>query len=199
MSGDIYSQLVERNDTRTLNVINAIIGYKTLQYIDDNFEEFNKLINGIFTFELFTKPSAYKHTIDVFSSPIPLDEIEFIIRENIFYVFNEDKYINGIFSNEQITLPKNMKLKTELERFKHCGDLHDIEILIDDSVQEAAGVNYFTDIKPSHIKYDIKSKSFKLSKQFEKLISNLVSTLRKASDLKSLQEAINSIDLLIAI
>jgi len=188
MSGDIYTQLTNDNNTLVLDHINAFIGFKALQFIGDNFTEFSKLINGIYTFELFTQPSKFKDVIDTFSQNIPLTEIEDIIGDNTYTIFDEKKYITGIFNNEQIKLPESMKLDSEINRFSSCNDLTDIEILIDESVQEAAEVNYFEKTKPEHIKYDDNTGKFKISKQFEKIVDDMIYQLKQINSTSSLIE-----------
>ena len=52
---DVMSQLPED----LANKVYAVIGCKALEFISNNFEDFEKLVNGIYTFELFTNPSKY--------------------------------------------------------------------------------------------------------------------------------------------
>lgn len=189
---DIYSQLVNENNTVVLDHINAFVGYKVLQYIADYFTEFNKFINGIYTFELYTKPSKYRDVIDLFSKPIPISEIEDVMGNgNAEYrLFDKQKYVTGVFSNNQIKLPDTLKQDAEINRLENNDDL-DIEIVVDESVQEAAEVNYFEETKPQHLKYDEKKNKWIVSKQFEKAISKLIATLRKCDtteDLKAVFE-----------
>lgn len=183
---DIYSQLVNENNTVVLDHINAFVGYKVLQYIADYFTEFNKFINGIYTFELYTKPSKYRDVIDLFSKPIPISEIEDVMGNAEYRLFDKQKYVTGVFSNNQITLPDTLKQDAEINRLENNDDL-DIEIVVDESVQEAAEVNYFEETKPEHLKYDEKKDKWVVSKQFEKAISKLISTLRKCDTTEDLK------------
>lgn len=187
---DIYSQLVNENNTVVLDHINAFVGYKVLQYIADYFTEFNKFINGIYTFELYTKPSKYKDVIDLFSKTIPISEIENVMGNAEYRLFDRQKYVTGVFSNNQIKLPDTLKQDAEINRLENNDDL-DIEIVVDESVQEAAEVNFFEETKPEHLKYDEKKDKWVVSKQFEKAISKLISTLHKCDtteDLKNVFE-----------
>lgn len=187
---DIYSQLVNENNTVVLDHINAFVGYKVLQYIADYFTEFNKFINGIYTFELYTKPSKYKDVIDLFSKTIPISEIEDVMGNAEYRLFDKQKYVTGVFSNNQIKLPDTLKQDAEINRLENNDDL-DIEIVVDESVQEAAEVNYFEETKPQHLKYDEKKNKWIVSKQFEKAISKLIATLHKCDtteDLKAVFE-----------
>ena len=183
---DIYSQLVNENNTVVLDHINAFVGYKVLQYIADYFTEFNKFINGIYTFELYTKPSKYKDVIDLFSKTIPISEIENVMGNAEYRLFDRQKYVTGVFSNNQITLPDTLKQDAEINRLENNDDL-DIEIVVDESVQEAAEVNFFEETKPEHLKYDEKKDKWVVSKQFEKAISKLISTLRKCDTTEDLK------------
>lgn len=188
MSGDIYTQLTNDNNTVVLDHINAFIGFKALQFIGDNFTDFSKLVNGIYTFELFTQPSKFKDVIDTFSQNIPLTEIDDIMGDNTYTIFDEKKYVTGIFNNEQIKLPESMKLDSEINRFSNCNDLTNVEILIDESIQEAAEVNFFENSKPEHIKYDEKTEKFKISKQFEKTVDDMIHQLKQIDSTSTLLE-----------
>lgn len=183
---DIYSQLVNENNTVVLDHINAFVGYKVLQYIADYFTEFNKFINGIYTFELYTKPSKYRDVIDLFSKTIPISEIENVMGNAEYRLFDRQKYVTGVFSNNQIKLPDTLKQDAEINRLENNDDL-DIEIVVDESVQEAAEVNFFEETKPEHLKYDEKKDKWIVSKQFEKAISKLISTLRKCDTTEDLK------------
>lgn len=177
MEGDIYTQLTNDNNTAVLDRINAFIGFKALQMIADHFTEFSNLINGIYTFEIFTNPTKYKNAIEVFSQPIPLSEIEDVLGDGKYTLFDETKYVTGIFNNDQIELPKNLKLDAEITRFTNLSDLSGFEVVVDDSVQEAAEVNMFTDTKPAHIKYNPSNDKFIISSQFNKAVDKLVKAL----------------------
>jgi len=183
---DKFTYLVNNNNTVILDHINAFIGYKVLQFIGNNFEDFNTLINGIYSFELFTKPSQYKECIDIFSQDIPLTELDSVLGDNKYVLFSDEKYISGIFSNPQINLPETFKLDTELSRFSNGTDLTNIEILVDDSVQEAVVTNAFADKKPEHIKYNESDDTFKLSKQYKSAVDSFISDIKKCDTTEDL-------------
>ena len=183
---DKFTYLVNNNNTVILDHINAFIGYKVLQFIGNNFEDFNTLINGIYSFELFTKPSQYKECIDIFSQDIPLTELDSVLGDNKYVLFSDEKYISGIFSNPQINLPETFKLDTELSRFNNGTDLTNIEILVDDSVQEAVVTNAFADKKPEHIKYNESDDTFKLSKQYKSAVDSFISDIKKCDTTEDL-------------
>ena len=187
-SEDLLTVLTNNNDTSMLDAINAVIGHKMLQYIADHFDIFSELMNGIYTFELFTKPSMFRKAIDTFSKPVPMDEIENALGDNQYQVFNEEKYLHGVFDNPQITLPKTMKLETEKTRFENREDLQNIDIVIDDTVQEAAEINYFVEMKPEHLKYHSGLRVVQISKQFEAKVNKLVSDLRACNTTDDLKK-----------
>lgn len=189
-STNIYNDLVENNDTHYLDPINAFVGYKILQFISDNFTQFTTFINGIYTFELFTKPSTLKDEIELFSSPIDVSELEQILGDVKFTIFEASKYVTGVFNNDQITLPDDLMLDTEITRVESLTDLDpSIEILIDDSVQESAKVNYFENYKPEHIKYNKSTDTFELSQQYKTIVDKAISVLKSCDpDAKSLEE-----------
>lgn len=190
--GDLLTKLTNDNDERGLDMINAVIGHKMLQYIADHFESFSKLMNGIYTFELFTKPKEYESVINVFSKPIPMDEIEDALGDNKYQILNEEKYIHGVFENPQITLPKSMKEENEVSRFDHGTDLENVEVLVDDTVQEAAEINYFVEMKPEHLRYHPSLKCVQISKQFEAKVNQLVSGLRGCNTTEDLKQYFNN-------
>ena len=185
MDGDIYTTLVNENRTVVLDQINAFIGFKVLRFIADHFSEFSEFVNAIYTFELFTKPSHYRSVISLFSQTINLDEIADIMGEATYTLFDGTKYVTGIFSNDQIKIPQTMKQDTEISRFNNMTDL-DVEIVIDESIQEAAEVNYFSETKPQHIKYDERTNTFKLSKQLQTIVDGFISGLEKCDTTEDL-------------
>lgn len=183
----IYDSLVEQNKTEEVDKINAFIGFKMLQYIADHFEEFNQLINGIYTFELYIDPGKYQKAIDVFSVPVPTEEIKSIMDDVEFKVFDMERYVNSIFMNkEQITMPDTLKLESEINRCKSFNKLEGYTIAVDETVQEAARIDYFEDNKPEHIKYDSSKKKFIISNQYKASIDTFISELNKCETTEDL-------------
>lgn len=173
----IYETIVSSNNEMMIKAIDAYIGFKLLQVIADHFQDFIRLVNGIYTFEVFTKPDQYTDVLDKFSQFIPFNEIpELDLEEKIF---DEGFYVDGVFKNDQIDLPESMDEGTETERIINRTPLQGIEVFVDDSVQEAAKVNYFENTKPKHMKYSTKMKKWLVSNQFEKTVNDLVAGLRK--------------------
>lgn len=191
---DAYDKIIYANAVDPVkNQYYAFISFKVLQYIADHFEQFETLMNGIYTFELFTTPSQYREVITVFSTPISITELDqFAPHKHEYRVFKPDSYVHGIFASKFIQLPDTMHEESELQRIESFIDLQDVEVVIDGSVQEAASVNYFKTFKPEHIKYDAKSNKFQISKQFERAIDKLVSDLRKCNDTNDLAEFFKS-------
>lgn len=187
---NIYDD-IQDDDVLSDNV-NAFIGFKMLEYIADNFDLFNQLINGIYTFDLFINSSKYKESIDKFSKPLQLYEIEDVIGDSEYTIFTANKYVTGIFNNDQIALPKSLKLDNEIDRIDHYTDLQNYEIIIDESVQEAALIDYFENSKPKHIKYDTKSNKWIISKQFRSVIDKLITDLKKCDTTTDLNELFNN-------
>lgn len=173
----VYETIISSNNEMMINAIDAYVGFKLLQVIADNFQDFIKFMNGIYTFEIFTKPDQYADVLDEFGKFIPLDEIpELDLEEKIF---DEGFYVEGVFKNDHIELPDSLDIGEQTERIINRTPLHGYEIYVDDSVQEAAEINYFTDTKPKHMKYSAKTKKWLVSNQFEKTINDLVAGLRK--------------------
>ena len=188
-----YEQICDNNDSVTIDHIDAFISFKALQFIADHFEEFSKLMNGIYTMELFLKPSKYKETIDLFSQDINVSELETVSDDIHTPIFDGAAYIKSLFDSDQVTIPKSIDEQEEVKRFYNYQDAS-YEINIDDSdseitpVQEAAEVNYFTKRKPVHIRYDEKKDKFHISAQFRKSIDQLKDGLEKCKNSEDLLE-----------
>lgn len=186
----VYATIVNSNNETMINAIDAYVGFKTLQLIADNFQEFTKFINGIYTFEVFTKPSQYIDVLDLFGQFIQLNDIpELDLEEKIF---DEGFYVDGIIKSDQIIIPEDLTIETETERLINRQDLTDIEVFVDDSVQEAAEVNYFENSKPAHMQYSEKSKKWEVSRQFEKFTNDLIAGLRKCDTTDDLKNFFSS-------
>lgn len=190
---DVYSKIFNDNDTETLSYLNSYIGYKMLQFISDNFETFSRLINGIYSFTLYSTPSMYKNDLDTMSQPIDLGELDDVFNDTQFKLFDSEKYITSVFNNPQITLPKHLKLDNEIERFNRNEDIADVNIVVDNTVQEAAEVNYFKDMKNSIISYNEKTKKFKITAEYEKKVNKLISDIKACNSTKDLGKFINTL------
>lgn len=181
-----WVKIISGEDKTASDMFHAFIGFKVLQYITNNFDKYEQLLNGIYSFELFTKPSAYRDAITVFTSPIPMPELDSIAKlPGEYKLFDASDYVNSIFANEQIKLPEDMNSDTEIQRFQSFGDLQDCEIVINDAVQEAAKVDYFTDTVEG-IRFS-KGK-WQISKQFESSINDLLKRLRECDTTEDLAE-----------
>ena len=188
-----WEELISGKDQVATDNLHAYIGFKVLQYITENFESYEKLLNGIYSFELFTKPSKFRQEIEMFTAPLELTELEQdgpIPGE--YKLFNSEDYIHSIFENDQIKLPENMVADIEVQRFNSFTDLEDTEIVIDDTVQEAAEINYFKDAKPEHIRYIPGSKKFQVSKQFSAAVDKIISAFKKCDTTEDLADVFNN-------
>lgn len=182
----VYATIVNSNNETMISTIDAYVGFKMLQYIADHFQDFGKFVNGIYTFEMFTKPSQYTDVMDVFGKFIEFDEIpELDLEEK---VFDEGAFVDGLMKLSQVDFPESMTIETETERIINRQDLEGIDVFVDDSVQEAAEINYFENTKPPHIKYNEKSNKWMISKQFEKTVNDLVAALRKCDTTDDLKD-----------
>lgn len=191
--GSIYEALHNNGDTSTLQKIEAFMGYYTLTTIADNFQDFSELINGIYSFELFTKPSKYRSVIETFSKHINMEQLESLFNEesnDIPSIFNSEVYVNGIFESEFIDVPDTLNKEDELRRVNEFRD-STVEVLIDennDTVQEAAEINFFEDDVKSHIKYNDKQNKFQISKQYQKIVNDFISEIEKCDDVDELSK-----------
>lgn len=155
----------------------AIIGCKALELISNNFDDFSKLVNGIYTFELFTNPSKYADVIETFSQPLELYELRTALNDDIdIILFDPENYVAGIFNNDQIQLPNNMDQTIESERIKKHADLKDVEIMVDETKMEAAEIDFFEKDRPKHLKYA--DGKWIVSQQFKTLTGKIVDALK---------------------
>lgn len=183
----MYDYLVESNNTTFLDPLNSYIGFKVLQFMADHFNEFSQLINGIYTFELFTTPSKYRQCLDIYEKPIPLDGIEDYMGSTEIKLYDPERYTTGVFTNkDQITIPDTLKLETEIERMRNCTDLQNVDIVMDDRVEEAAVSKYFQDFKPVNIRYDAKKDEFLISAKYKTDVDKMISELRSCNTTEDL-------------
>lgn len=188
----IYQTLIDQNNEALLSAIDGYVGIKMLNAIADHFDDFTKLINGIYTFELFTKTSQFTEAINQFSQFLQWNEMpELDLEEKIF---DEGLYVQGIFKEGLITLPDNLTIESETERIVNRQDLQGVEIYVDDeedTVQEAAEINYFASYKPAHMKYNNSSRKFIISNEFTAVVDEFVSGLRKCDSTDDLKNFFN--------
>ena len=200
--GELNDQLQQAEESEEDNFdytpfqgkINACIGYKVLQFISDNFDSFSELLNAIYTFDLFMNTSKYEEIINKMSQPIDLSEIHLPESYNgPVFIFSTDFYVGGIFSNKAyIQIPLNKD--EELTRMKSFADCQNCEVIVDDREEddieeveesyklESGDVTAETSVNtviPRHIKYDVKTDKFKISKQLQALIQKLSVALEK--------------------
>lgn len=175
------------------NKISQLITFFEFKQITDHFDELGALLNGIYSFELFTNPSKFRSEIELFSTP-ELPEIVYKLLPDIgTSVFAVDAYVNGLFRSPYITFPATMNAETEVERIKSYQPLPEtINVVTDQTIQEAAEINYFIDAKPQHIKYDSKNNKFVLSDQLKKIVNGIISAIEGCDDTDSLRNYFSS-------
>ena len=173
----VYGTIMDSNNEALIQAVESYIGFKFLNMIADNFEAFTKFINGIYTFELFYKTAEYADVLEVFDKVIPFDEVPSLDLEEKF--FDDAAYVEGLIQNENVSLPDALDFDSQKERMEARQNLDGYEILVDDTVQEAAEVNYFINDKPRNMRYSDSQKKFMISNEFESAVNDLVSGLRK--------------------
>lgn len=201
--GSVIGYLSSENEP-ALELINSYIGYKILQQIGDHQSEFEKLLDGIYSMKLFTNPSEYEDAVSLFSK-IPefeSDTVRDIIGDSTssYSVFDWNNYINGIFHNEYIDIPRTLSQEAECERCKTNTDSKNIEIVVDDRTVatesalyvERAEINFFEETNPPHIKYHEDSKKWQISKQFTAAITRLLAGLKTCATVEDIEEFINT-------
>ena len=191
----VLSYLADDQDDSSLDLINSYIGYQMANYISNNIKDFNELLEGISTLELFFKPSKYKKALSTFSDPIDIDDISDACGSAKYYIFDEREYVNGIFHSSEIDVPSTMNKEKEYNRFINRKDIDDYEIIKDgnddedEQFQEQAEINFFALINPNHIRYH--QNRFQPSQQFVKVIKQLISGLKECKTVDDVKEFIN--------
>lgn len=171
---DVLSQLPED----LMDKVYSVIGCRALEFISNNFTEFSKLINGIYSFDLFMNPANYTAEIELFSQPLELYELRTALNDDIdIKLFDPEKYVTGIFNNDQIELPEDLDPVIESDRIKKHEDLKDVEIVVNENKQEAAEIDFFEKSVPSHIRYS--NGKWEISQQFRKLATSITEALKK--------------------
>lgn len=183
---DFFSYCEDENNESLLNVAKEFLSFKALEQISDNISDFEKLLNGIYSFELFTNPSKYRKEVELFTQNVPMGECSDVLGSVKYSIFDIKDYVNGIFENDDIDVG-DLDVQKETERVLAFNDINpNIKVVVNDSVQEAAEVNYFASTKPSHIKYS--NGKWHVSAQFEKWVDKLISELRKCNSSDDLVE-----------
>ena len=196
--------------------IDSLVAYKMLQFMSNHKSEFEKLLEGVYTLEMFTHPSKYSDVIEIFSSETKPEEINSDVLSILtggtgYRIFDVDTFVNGIFHSEYIELPSILKPEVEINRVKSSQDRSDYEIIIDDRGEssdddndetsmtesymmfsERAEVNFFEKINPPHIRYHEDSKKWQISKQFTAAITRLLAGLKTCDTVEDIEEFINS-------
>lgn len=178
--GSFFDFCASKHDEALSDLGNEYLSFKALTFVADNMDDFNKLMNAIYSFDLFIHPSAYKNEIEKFAENVPVDECEDVLGSTEFKVFDPIRYIQGVFENDDINMPDEFDMKLEEARFLEFKDLADVKVTVNETIQEAADVNYFTNSKPKHIKYE--GGKWVISQQFEKTVNDLVAALKKCND-----------------
>jgi hypothetical protein len=178
------------HDRSIANAINSIIAYAALQQISENFDQFQNLINGIYTFEIFMDPAKYQEAIELFTQNLTLPgELE-EIDEGVA-IFSVQEYVNNLLlGNELIKFPETMNdPDVQIQRMLDFQPVKDAEVVIGKSsqVQEAA-IDALSTPKASHIKYNSKENRFELSQQFSSFVSKFMTDLRKCETVDDLKE-----------
>ena len=178
-----------KNDRAVNNAVDSIVAYAALQVIAENFELFQNLINGIYTFDIFMHPSKYAEEIDLFSQNVqlPTDLEELGVDVPIFSV---QEYVGNLMMGCALTtFPESMDVETQTTRMLEKQDLEGYEVNIDKksgTIQEAA--TEVSTPKAAHIRYDKKEKKFVVSQQIEKFVKELMEGIRKCETVKELKE-----------
>ena len=113
------------------NAVESVISYVALTEIANDFDTFNRFVNGIYTFELFMKPSQYRKEIQKFTANLPLPgELEELDIDSS--IFDVPTYVMNLNNNPDITFPETMNPDSEVQRILSFRDIQNTEIVVDD-------------------------------------------------------------------
>ena len=211
-NGSISNQEIMA-DRQIRNAIQSIISFSALSFIADHFISFDKFINGIYTFELFLKPSKYRAHIELFTSPLQLPgELEDLDIDTA--IFDVSTWVTNLFNNPDITFPDTMNQDKEVQRILEYRDSQNTEVVVDDKVeapnpeqQESVNEYYMMEeykdepiektktgtldsvsYEIKNVKYDASTKRFQISAQCKSAVDTLIANLRKCNDVKDLKD-----------
>lgn len=183
------------SDQAFTDKMQAIISFLQFKSITDHFDEFEALLNGIYSFEVFTTPSKFRSELELFSRVQAPMIIAKLLDNFATPIFSISEYVNGLFESPDIEFPSIMNAETEIQRISQYQPLtSDVQVITDQTVQEAAEINYFKDAKPQHIKYDAKNDKFVLSDQIKKKVNKIISSLEECDDSSDLRDYFSSKD-----
>ena len=113
------------------NAIESIVSFTALSEIANNFDSFSKYINGIYTFELFMKPSQYRDEIKKFTTNLPLPgELEELDMDTS--IFDVNAYVSHLMNNPDVTFPDTINVDNEVRRILEFRDIQNAEVVVDD-------------------------------------------------------------------
>ena len=113
------------------NAVESIISYTALTEIANDFDTFNRFVNGIYTFDLFMKPSQYRKEIQKFTANLPLPgELEELDIDTS--IFDVPTYVMNLNNNPDITFPDSMNPDNEVQRILAFRDIQNTEVVVDD-------------------------------------------------------------------
>ena len=173
---DIHTKLEDNPDKSTDEILSdrqmnsalsAIVSYSSLQQIADHFDEFSKFINGIYTFELFMKPSQYKNEIQMFSSavdlPYELEDLDLDVS-----LFAVDTYVSNLMNNPDVKFPDTINVDAQIQRMLNFQDIKNTEVVVDNTPKANIAESALSDfiISSNNVRYNKEADRFQISKQF---------------------------------
>lgn len=159
-------------------VDNTAENSQVITLIQDNFTEFNALINGIYTLKLYTNPSSFENELEIFGKPIGSMDPEEGIQNVLFSI---ELYIKALHMNEHIEIPDVIK-ETDVDRMLDHQDIqHEYEIVVGpaEEIQQEAFIQEeaLEEIGKSVGNITFSGGHFHISQQLQSSIDNLISGL----------------------
>jgi hypothetical protein len=174
------------DDERNQMLEKKLMGFYFLQRISDNFAEFNQLMQGIYSFEIYTTPSKFRGALSIFRDrPIDLSELqrpEFAEESKTHVICMDPDTV--IRNNPYVTLPE---VENDSLRMQNFEDLKDVEILVDKTtpVQEAFDISaVVTSSKTNQIRWS--GGEFQISRQAKSDIDQLIKDLESCDTTEDL-------------
>ena len=196
--GGMIDDMSNDNDDSSIQRVNAYIGYQMINMIQNHKKEFLDILYAMTMLQLFFEPSIFKNQLAIFTRPLDLNEVSDIVGNNEYKIFDEKKYVNGLFHSEYLQMPPELREEKELLRFQNRDDLHnfkyDLQIHPENintkPIQEQAEINFFSMVNPNHIRYH--QNRFQPSQQFVTVIKNLINGLKKCNTPDDVKDFLNN-------
>ena len=111
---DEVNDLVSKDRSFT-DKMQSIISFLQFKSMTDHFDEFEALLNGIYSFEVFTTPSKFRSELELFSKVQAPMIIAKLLENFATPIFSISEYVNGLFESPE--MPQHIKYDAKNDKF----------------------------------------------------------------------------------